>query len=213
MTVRILAKGWTRRGVSHNADERNRSHGAGAGRGAGGGRARRSAGRRGPYRRPMGRCWRRDGNRIVERRDPTAHAEMLVLREGAAKLGNERLTGTTPFVTLEPCAMCAGAASLARVARLVFARRRSQGRRGAARPALFRAADLSSSPRSRLGRAGRRIRGLAQKFFPRAACCGRLQDQIGETKMALIVYGASLSPFVRKVRVIMAEKGLEYKIE
>lgn len=62
-----------------------------------------------------------DGNRIVERRDPTAHAEMLVLRAGAATLGNERLTGTTLYVSLEPCAMCAGALSLARVARLVFA--------------------------------------------------------------------------------------------
>jgi tRNA(Arg) A34 adenosine deaminase TadA len=63
----------------------------------------------------------RDGNRIVERRDPTAHAEMLVLRGGAAALGNERLGGTTLYVSLEPCAMCAGAISFARVARLVFA--------------------------------------------------------------------------------------------
>jgi tRNA(Arg) A34 adenosine deaminase TadA len=63
----------------------------------------------------------RDGNRILERRDPTAHAEMLVLRAGAAALGNERLLGTTLVVSLEPCAMCAGALSLARVARLVFA--------------------------------------------------------------------------------------------
>jgi tRNA(Arg) A34 adenosine deaminase TadA len=63
----------------------------------------------------------RDGNRILERHDPTAHAEMLVLRAGAAKLGNERLLGTTLYVSLEPCAMCAGAISLARVARLVFA--------------------------------------------------------------------------------------------
>jgi tRNA(Arg) A34 adenosine deaminase TadA len=62
-----------------------------------------------------------NGNRIVERRDPTAHAEMLVLRKAAERLGNERLTGTTLFVTLEPCAMCACAASFARVARLVFA--------------------------------------------------------------------------------------------
>jgi tRNA(Arg) A34 adenosine deaminase TadA len=61
------------------------------------------------------------GNRIVERRDPTAHAEMLVLRAGAQSLGNERLTGTQLFVSLEPCAMCAGAMALARVGRLVFA--------------------------------------------------------------------------------------------
>lgn len=63
----------------------------------------------------------RDGNRIVERRDPTAHAEMLVMRTGAAALNNERLTGTTLYVSLEPCAMCVGAISMARVARVVFA--------------------------------------------------------------------------------------------
>src|ERR1700679_2386913 len=68
-----------------------------------------------------GRVLAADGNRIVERRDPTAHAEMLVLRAGATALGNERLTGTALYVSLEPCAMCAGAMSLARVARLVFA--------------------------------------------------------------------------------------------
>ena len=63
----------------------------------------------------------RDGNRILERRDPTAHAEMLVLRAAAERLGSERLVGTTLFVSLEPCAMCAGAISFARVKRLVFA--------------------------------------------------------------------------------------------
>ena len=70
---------------------------------------------------PDGTVLARDGNRIVERRDPTAHAEMLVLRAGAAALGNERLSGASLFVSLEPCAMCAAAISLARVARLVFA--------------------------------------------------------------------------------------------
>jgi len=63
----------------------------------------------------------KDGNRIVATHDPTAHAEMLVLRAAAAQLGNERLVGTTLYVSLEPCAMCAGAMSLARVARLVYA--------------------------------------------------------------------------------------------
>jgi tRNA(Arg) A34 adenosine deaminase TadA len=62
-----------------------------------------------------------DGNRIVELRDPTAHAEMLVIREGARRLDNERLVGTTLYVTLEPCAMCVGAIAMARIARLVFA--------------------------------------------------------------------------------------------
>lgn len=70
---------------------------------------------------PDGAVLARAGNRIVEGKDPTAHAELLVLREGARALGNERLVGTTLYVTLEPCAMCAGAISLARVARLVFA--------------------------------------------------------------------------------------------
>lgn len=62
----------------------------------------------------------RDGNRILEKKDPTAHAELLVIRAAAALLGNERLTGTTLYVSLEPCTMCVGAIAMARVARLVF---------------------------------------------------------------------------------------------
>ena len=89
----------------------------------------------------------RDGNRILELKDPTAHAEMLVLRAGAQALGNERLLGTTLSSRLEPCAMCAGAIALARVARAGVRRGRSQGRRGAAWPALFRAAHLPSPSR------------------------------------------------------------------
>jgi tRNA(adenine34) deaminase len=69
----------------------------------------------------VGEVLARDGNRILERRDPTAHAEMLALRAAAGKLSNERLLGTTLYVSLEPCAMCAGAISLGRVSRLVFA--------------------------------------------------------------------------------------------
>ena len=61
------------------------------------------------------------GNRTRELNDPTAHAEMLVIREAAAKLGSERLVGCDLYVTLEPCAMCAGAISFARMRRLYFA--------------------------------------------------------------------------------------------
>lgn len=60
------------------------------------------------------------GNRIVELKDPTAHAELLVIRQAAHLMGNERLIGTVLAVTLEPCAMCAGAISLARIARLIY---------------------------------------------------------------------------------------------
>jgi tRNA(Arg) A34 adenosine deaminase TadA len=70
---------------------------------------------------PDGALLARDGNRILELKDPTAHAEMLVMRAGAKALGNERLIGATLYVSLEPCAMCAGAMAMARIARLVFA--------------------------------------------------------------------------------------------
>ncbi|MDQ3759768.1 MAG: tRNA adenosine(34) deaminase TadA [Actinomycetota bacterium] len=61
------------------------------------------------------------GNERERRGDPTAHAEVLVLRAAAARQGGWRLPATTLYVTLEPCAMCAGAIVLARVPRLVFA--------------------------------------------------------------------------------------------
>jgi tRNA(Arg) A34 adenosine deaminase TadA len=60
------------------------------------------------------------GNRTCELRDPTAHAEMLAIRAACAALGSERLTGCDLYVTLEPCAMCAAAISLARVRRLYY---------------------------------------------------------------------------------------------
>jgi len=55
--------------------------------------------------------------------DPTAHAEMLALREGAKRTGNYRLSGATLYVTIEPCSMCAGAILQARLSRLVFGAR------------------------------------------------------------------------------------------
>jgi tRNA(adenine34) deaminase len=62
----------------------------------------------------------RAGNRTLRDQDPTAHAESLVIRDAAAALGSWRLDGCTLYVTLEPCAMCAGAVLLARLDRVVF---------------------------------------------------------------------------------------------
>jgi tRNA(adenine34) deaminase len=76
---------------------------------------------------PVGAVVVRDGqviarasNRTVRDQDPTAHAEVLAIREAARALGEWRLAGCTLYVTLEPCAMCAGAIVLARLDRLVF---------------------------------------------------------------------------------------------
>jgi tRNA(adenine34) deaminase len=60
------------------------------------------------------------GNRTLTDRDPTAHAELLAIREAARKLGSERLTDCDLYVTLEPCPMCAGAISFARIRRLYY---------------------------------------------------------------------------------------------
>lgn len=62
----------------------------------------------------------RGQNRVLRDNDPTAHAEIVALREAAASVGNYRLNGCTLYVTLEPCAMCAGAMIHARLERLVF---------------------------------------------------------------------------------------------
>lgn len=85
----------------------------------------RRAGERGEV--PVGAVLVRDGelvgagyNQPVASQDPTAHAEILALREAARRLGNYRLPGTMLFVTLEPCLMCVGALLNARVARVVY---------------------------------------------------------------------------------------------
>ncbi len=79
---------------------------------------------------PVGAALVRDGrllgegrNRMVAAADPTAHAEIVALRAGAALAGNYRLSGATLYVTLEPCTMCLGAMLHARVERLVFGAR------------------------------------------------------------------------------------------
>ena len=60
------------------------------------------------------------GNRTLRDRDPTGHAEVLAIRDAAAKLGSERLIDCDLYVTLEPCTMCAGAISFARIRRLYY---------------------------------------------------------------------------------------------
>ncbi len=67
-----------------------------------------------------GKVLARAGNRTIRNNDPTAHAEIVVLRKAARILGNYRLADTTLYVTIEPCSMCAGAIIQARVPRLVY---------------------------------------------------------------------------------------------
>ena len=71
----------------------------------------------------QGRVRGRGANSPIARNDPTAHAEMLALREAAQAAGNYRLEDATLYVTLEPCVMCAGALVAARIKRLVFGTR------------------------------------------------------------------------------------------
>ena len=87
---------------------------------------------------PGGEVIARGLNRPVAAHDPSAHAEVVTLRRAARRVGNYRLPGTTLYVTVEPCAMCAGALVQARVARVVFGA--SDPKAGAART-LFRILD------------------------------------------------------------------------
>ena len=93
-----------------------------------------------------------DGNRILQRKDPTAHAEIEVIRAAAAGLGNERLTGTTLYVSLEPCAMCAGAIAMARIGRVVFAAEDPKGGAILHGPRFFEQPTCHHHPE--IGRAG-----------------------------------------------------------
>ncbi len=81
------------------------------------------------------------GNRTITNSDPTAHAEILVLRQAGAKIGNYRLTETVLYTTIEPCAMCAGALVNARIKRLAFG---AHDDRFGAVESVFRLCDTSS---------------------------------------------------------------------
>jgi tRNA(adenine34) deaminase len=104
-------------------------------------------------------------NRPIAASDPTAHAEIQALREACAAVGNYRLPGATLYVTLEPCAMCAGAIVQARIARLVFAAR--DLRYGAVR-SKFQLADselLNHRVRVEEGLMAADCAALLQQFF------------------------------------------------
>ena len=109
------------------------------------------------------------GNRTRELNDPTAHAELLVIRAACARLGAERLTGCDLYVTLEPCPMCAAAISFARIRRLYYGARRPQGRRRRARRPHLQPADLPP----RAGDLSRHRRGARRRaaahLLPREA--------------------------------------------
>jgi tRNA(adenine34) deaminase len=105
------------------------------------------------------------GNAPIGRHDPTAHAEILALRQAAERVGNYRLTGMTLFVTLEPCAMCAGAISHARIGRLVFGAEDPKGGAVVSGPRFFEQATCHSRPAVTGGVLGEESAALLRGFF------------------------------------------------
>jgi tRNA(adenine34) deaminase len=105
------------------------------------------------------------GNRTLELKDPTAHAELLAIREAAARLGSERLVGCDLYVTLEPCAMCAAAISFARIRRLYFAA--FDMKMGAVEhgPQLFSQPTCHHAPEVYAGIGRRKASSLLKDFF------------------------------------------------
>jgi tRNA(adenine34) deaminase len=105
------------------------------------------------------------GNERERRHDPTAHAEMLALRDGAAIVGGWRLKDATLYVTLEPCAMCAGAIVLARIARMVYG---ADDPKAGAAGTIFNIVDhpaLNHRPEVRAGVMAREASELLREFF------------------------------------------------
>jgi len=105
------------------------------------------------------------GNRTLELRDPTAHAELLAIRESCAKLGSERLVGCDLYVTLEPCAMCAAAISFARIRRLYFGASDPKGGAIEHGPRLYRQPTCHHAPEVYGGIGETAAAGLLKDFF------------------------------------------------
>jgi len=104
-------------------------------------------------------------NRPIGLSDPTGHAEILALRAAAAKLGNYRLPGLTLYVTLEPCAMCAGAISHARISRLVYGAPDEKGGAVANGPKFFDQPTCHSRPKVEGGVMAAESSELLKAFF------------------------------------------------
>ena len=107
----------------------------------------------------------RAGNRTMADRDPTAHAELIVIRAAAASLGSERLTDCDLYVTLEPCAMCAAAISFARIARLYFGAGDEKGGAVEHGPRFFSQATCHHAPEFYGGIAETAAAALLRDFF------------------------------------------------
>jgi tRNA(adenine34) deaminase len=107
----------------------------------------------------------RGANRPIESHDPTAHAEIIALREAAAAMGNDRLTGCELWVTLEPCAMCAGAIAHARIERLYYGAEDPKGGAVTHGPRLFDQPTLHHRPEVYAGIAADEAAGLLKAFF------------------------------------------------
>ncbi len=107
----------------------------------------------------------RGANRPLESHDPTAHAEIIALRQAAAALGNDRLTGCELWVTLEPCAMCAGAIAHARIARLYYGADDPKGGAITHGPRLFDQPTIHHRPEVYGGIAADEAAELLKAFF------------------------------------------------
>ena len=112
-----------------------------------------------------GRVIGASGNRTLRDQDPTAHAEIVALRQAAAALGSWRLTGCTLYVTLEPCAMCAGAIVLARVDRVVFGAWDDKAGMAGSVGDILRHPRLNHRPEVRAGVEGEACGTLLRDFF------------------------------------------------
>lgn len=107
----------------------------------------------------------RAGNRVLELKDPTAHAEMLAIRAAAAVLGSERLIGCDLYVTLEPCPMCAGAISFARLRRLYYGASDEKGGGVDHGPRIFAQSTCHHAPEVYGGMSERQAGDLLRNFF------------------------------------------------